>query len=129
MWYLQRFESASWLAWSQLFKPAAFDLPKPWQISTVSNLDYACLGSSISFYTPDSCPSPVANGVGWGGDGMRTFLEHAHILDATQLAASCYATDGGVGLGLYIWDEKCQVSFIPTRPPTTYVNSRLADFW
>ena len=31
--------------------------------------------------------------------GMGTFREHAHILDATQLAECCYATDGGVGWG------------------------------
>ena len=28
-------------------------------------------------------------GVGWGGVGMLTFLEPAHILDATQLRYSC----------------------------------------
>ena len=30
--------------------------------------------------------------MGWGGVGMLTFLELAHILDATQLCCSCAQT-------------------------------------
>ena len=32
---------------------------------------------------------------GWGGVGMMTFLELAHMLDATQLCLSCHFTHAG----------------------------------
>ena len=33
--------------------------------------------------------------MGWGGVGMLTFLELAHMLDATQLCLSCLRTHAG----------------------------------
>ena len=44
--------------------------------------------------------------VGWGGvgDGMITFLAHAHIFDATPLVLCCYGDHGGVGRG-WGWDD------------------------
>ena len=31
----------------------------------------------------------------WGGVGMMTFVELAHMLDATQLCLSCHCTHAG----------------------------------
>ena len=43
--------------------------------------------------------------MGWGGvgDGMITFLAHAHIFDATPLVLCCYGDHGGAGRG---WGER-----------------------
>ena len=54
-----------------------------------------------------TCFGGGVGGVGWGGLGMLTFAEVAHMLHATQLRlgcpctrARCYASDGvGVGWG------------------------------
>ena len=35
------------------------------------------------------CETMAWGGVGWGGVGMLTFFELAHILDATLLCLSC----------------------------------------
>ena len=41
-------------------------------------------------------------GVGWGGVGMMTFLELAHMVDATQLCLSCHCTHGGCYATLFV---------------------------
>ena len=77
--------------------------------------------------------------LGWGGmgwdDDVLCFCTACLMLRHGDVACMpahgrCYGMSG-VG-----WDQvstyrmkKKQVSFIPTRPPTTYVNMRLVDKW
>ncbi len=79
---------------------------------------------ALSIYTLRCWASPGKRRkgwMGWGGDD-DVFCTCTHV--------KCYATDGlGVGSSFFISSEKKQASFIPTRPPTTYVNTRLVDYW
>ena len=43
----------------------------------------------------DATPVMGWGRVGWGGVGMMTFVELAHVVDATRLCLSCHCTHAG----------------------------------
>ena len=64
--------------------------------------------------------------MGWGGCGIGMLTSTCTGVMKLMLRHG----SGGVGVGssFFILSEKYQVSFTPTRPPTTYINTRLVDY-
>ena len=54
--------------------------------------------------------------VGWGGVGMMTFVELAHMLDATRLCLSCHCMHAGCyachGVGRVGWGGVGMMTFV-----------------
>ena len=59
--------------------------------------------------------------LGWGGGDVNVPCTCTHV----ACYARCWVGVGGMSR-FYISNEKLQVSFIPTRPPTTYVHTSFA---
>ena len=94
---------------------------------TCYGLEISCICTHVTCYASDG-----EGWRGWGGDDDVSFT-CTHVT-CTHVLAFMFDVAEQVGLGwggvkfLHIEQKIKQVSFIPTRPPTTYVHTRLVDY-
>ena len=88
---------------------------------------HPCGFETRCIFTRDRCRSPVTTvgwvGVGWGGDGVITFLAHVHIFDAPALQRKPGIMSALTALQLYRND--CSRGTISIAPKDAFVPESL----